>query len=435
LKTRILIYFTLIGMSLAYKSNGAIAFSYAPNGAANHINIFPARPSLEKISHLLNPSHLVNTLCELRTNNSLRRFKPELLDSVTKILRLQLYLDQYNYDEIVIGFNSGAKTIYDFNEDSRYLPGINAPEGLSSFSSDGVALSINLVPLPGQTSEVIKLNIEAQRSGPFTFKRKQFDSIPEAYHIWLKDNYTKDSVNLRIDSSYAFNIDKTDTASLGANRFCVIISKDQAPAFKLLAFNAAKTSNGAQITWDTQNEQNYTTFSVERSSDGGSVFNTLNCLKSTGAGNYNFTDSNPPAASDGYRLKITDLGGAITFSNTITLMYGNTTNTISGNISIYPNPASTLINLTIDQPAANSSLNSFTTQSIGTAPLLTANTGNAALYNIKIVSISGMVIKTATSATTTWQNNVGSLLPGTYIITVFNNTDRKLVGRRTFIKL
>lgn len=30
------------------------------------------------------------------------------LDSVTQLLRFVLYVDQYDYDDIVIGFNSGA---------------------------------------------------------------------------------------------------------------------------------------------------------------------------------------------------------------------------------------------------------------------------------------------------------------------------------------
>jgi len=72
------------------------------------------------------------------------------LDSVTKLLRLKLYIDQYNYDDIVIGFNSGASNAYDFNEDSKYMPGLDAEEGLASYSSDGIPLSVNLLPLPVQ---------------------------------------------------------------------------------------------------------------------------------------------------------------------------------------------------------------------------------------------------------------------------------------------
>ena len=431
----------LIGILPAYKSAGAASSAKISHPVLNRMSTLSNARVLKSSHsiHIAGPNISKRAAVNLnRDPNVISNYKPKpaALDSVTKLLRLQLYLDQYNYDEIVIGFNSGAKTTYDFNEDSKYLPGINAAEGLASYSSDGVPLSINLVPLPKQNPEVIKLDVEAQNSESFTFKRTQLDQIPQIYKIWLKDNYKKDSVNLRIDSDYTFNVNKSDSATFGSNRFSVIISQEPAATFKLLDFNAAKASNGAQISWDTKNEESYTIFSVERSSDGGSIFETLDSLKSTGAGDYNYTDNNPPAASDEYRLKITDLNGAVSFSNAVTLIYGNVANTISGNISIYPNPTSNIINLAINQSGNTSSTNTLTTQSTGSFPSLAASAANTnAMYNIKIVSTSGSVIKAATSSTATWQGNIASLLPGTYIITVTNNTDKKLVGRSTFVKL
>lgn len=432
----------LTGILQAFKSTGAITSAGIKTAASNNKGAFEKIRTLER-GHFVHIAHTVNKQVRKIFNHGMNRHLREnfvrnntnstALDSVTKLLRLQLYLDQYNYDEIVIGFNSGAKTTYDFNEDSKYLQGINAAEGLSSFSSDGVPLAINLVPLPKQNPEVIKLDVEAQKSVSFTFKRKQLDQIPAIYNIWLKDNYKKDSVNFRVDSNYSFTVNKADSATFGSNRFSVIISKEPAAAFKLLAFNATKDNNGAQISWDTQNEENTTAFSVQRSSDGGLVFKTLDSLKSTGAGSYSYIDNNPPAATDEYRLKVTDLNNAVTFSNTITLIYGNATKAITGNISIYPNPSSNTINLTINQAGNGSSTSTLATQSAGPFLSLAATTNT--LYSINIVSTSGAIIKTGMSSTTTWQANIVSLLPGTYIITVINNNDKKLVGRSTFVKL
>src|ERR1700733_8227494 len=97
------------------------------------------------------------------------------LDSVTELLRLKLYINRDNYDDIAIGFNSGASFAYNSNEDSKYMPGIDAPEGLASYSSDGVPLSINFLPLPAQNSEVIRLDVEAASSGNITLKRTELD--------------------------------------------------------------------------------------------------------------------------------------------------------------------------------------------------------------------------------------------------------------------
>ena len=155
-----------------------------------------------------------------------RVIRRSALDSVTRLLRLKLYIDQYNYDDIAIGFNSGASAVYNFNEDSRYLPGIDAAEGLSCFSSDGVALSVDLLPLPKQNGRRDQAGCEAQNSRTITLKRTQLDSLPKNYSLWLVDNYKRDSIDLRVDSNYVFTINKSDTATFGAWRFKVVVRQN-----------------------------------------------------------------------------------------------------------------------------------------------------------------------------------------------------------------
>jgi trimeric autotransporter adhesin len=349
------------------------------------------------------------------------------------LLRLKVWIDQYNYDDIAIGFDSAATTVYNNQIDSRYLPGIDAPEGLSCFSADGVPLSVFMVPLPKQNPLVIKLDVEAQSNGPMTFLRTELDTIPKIYDLWLIDKFKKDSVNLRTDTSYAFTVDKSDTTTFGSNRFSVVIRQSPVKAMRLLDFNATKGTTGAQVTWTTRNEENYTHFNVERSSDGGTTFKVLDSIASTGAGNYSYADKTPPAASDEYRLKITDLNGGVTYSNAVTLIYSTTTNTIVGDISIYPNPTNNFITLAINQNDSGAPTNSTPFKSTALTSL--AATTSTTVYNIKIVNTAGMVIRSASSATATWKDSVAKLSPGTYIVTVVNNSTSKLVGRSTFVKL
>jgi hypothetical protein len=353
-----------------------------------------------------------------------------LLDSVSQLLRLKMYLDPYDYDDIVIGFNAGATFTYNYNNDSEYLAGIGAAEGLASFSSDGIALSVNFLPLPKLSPDVIRLKVEAQNSGTFTMMRTELDALPKIYQLWLMDSFQKDSLDLRADSNYVFTVNKNDTSSFGNNRFKVVVREDPSLMVHLLSFNAAKANSGAQISWTTENEENYTGFALERSSDGGTTFTNLESIASTGAGNYSYTDATPPQASDVYRLQITDLNGAISYSNPITLIYGNTvTTTTAGNVNIYPNPTTGVLNLQINGGGASAS-GTLTTESL--APV---SGTPATVYNIKIVNVAGMVMKTATSSTSTWQDNVASLSPGTYVITVVNNENNALVGHSTFVKL
>jgi hypothetical protein len=267
-------------------------------------------------------------------------------------------------------------------------------------------------------------------------KRTELDSIPKIYEIWLIDKYKKDSLDLRADTVYTFNIDKSDTASFGSNRFIVVVRQNPALAVHLLDFNAVKSAGGADITWLTENEENYSQFTVQRSCDAGVTFTTLTNLTSSSVGNYSFLDKTPPVASDQYRLKMTDLNGTISYSNVITLMYGNSTNTISGNISVYPNPTNTLINLSINEGGYNSYAGISGTQgNTLTAPLVAGATTGAGLYKIKIINAMGEVIQTASTTTPTWLGNVGKLLPGSYIIMVTNSSNSQLVGRSTFVKL
>jgi hypothetical protein len=398
----------------------------------NSIHIF--NPYYKSTTRSINPGSTGSVLTSFGRQKNIDAAS---LDSITRLLRLKLYVDQYNYDDIVIGFNQGASSVYDYNTDSKYMQGLNAAEGLASYSSDGVPLSINLLPLPQQQVS-IRLDVEAENSGQVTLEKTQLDQLPANYTVWLVDRYLKDSLDLTANSTYIFNINKADTASFGSYRFCVVVRQSQTPVppFQLVDFEATKSGSDAQLVWDTKNEANTTTFAVERSGNGGTTFTVLDTLISTAAGTYRYSDKNPPVASDEYRLKITASNGVISYSGVVTLGFGSSLSSINRNINIYPNPASSVVNLTINPTPANVATTPILVQNSFSATSLAPNTSNvAAVYNIRIVNIFGAVIKTATSANETWQDNITSLMPGTYIITVFNNSTNKLVGRSTFVKM
>jgi hypothetical protein len=360
-------------------------------------------------------------------------------DPAIPLLRIRLVKDAYNYDEIAIGFDAETTTVYNNRLDSRYMEGINAYEGLSSLSADSVQLSVNIVPLPHLGPLVIRLDVEAAASGTFTLERTELDSIPAIYDIWLMDKFGKDSLDLRAATSYVFNVDKKNGATFGSNRFQVVIRQNPSLGMHLLSFEAIKASPTTQLSWKTENEENTTVFTVERSIDDGSTFFLLDTLLSNAAGAYNYTDKTPLDGSDAYRIKITDLNGTISFSNVISISFGNAVSesvTSTNNINIYPNPSNGIINLAIS-PAANTSLSLTSEKQATTATTQTffaATQGNAS-YEIKLFNVNGALIKEATSSSASWQTNVSALSPGTYIIRVTNNSDNTLVGKSTFIKL
>ena len=168
-----------------------------------------------------------------------------------------------------------------------------------------------------------------------------------------------------------------------------------------------------KVNWETENEQNYTNFTVERSNDGGKTYNIIGSIQGSGVGNYGFTDINPTNGVNYYRLKQEDIDNAITYSSIVQVQFTNQASTLAkSNISVYPNPASSILNLTISTAINNSSSS----------------------YNIQVTNSSGIMVKTLNITQPSWQWSLGSLAPGAYIIKVLNNQGGWLIGQTKFVK-
>ena len=371
-----------------------------------------------------NDLNIVNHISALKTNSAL------LSDStpVLQYMRLQLFKNTINSDDTYFGFNPSYKTQYSAIEDAPYFQGFGQVN-LCSFSSDNVPLAINKLPLPGVHSLTIHLKVSARSSGIYSLNMIDMVGIPQLFEVWLMDAYKKDSLDMRANKTYSFNLNEADTNSYGSKRFSLVIRQNPELGVHLLNFTATKATDGAQTTWTTENEQDYTNFTVERSIDGGVTYKDLSSFASSALGTYSFLDKTPPADIDRYRLKIRDINGTISYSDVATLIYGNAHDNIAKNtVNVYPNPAKSTLNLSI-VPAF--SLNPMVTQSIDA----TANTSANIVYSIKIVNNTGSVVKIATTTQLDWSYDVSGLLPGTYMVQILNNADKSLIATNKFIKL
>jgi hypothetical protein len=349
--------------------------------------------------------------------NLLLSKKPVNSGAALQYVRLQMLKDSDNVEEAVIRFENTAKNKYVIDEDSRHMAGTGGVN-FSSYTSDNITASINVIPLPKKSQTTIRLYVSAPADGLFKLEKTEQKNIPDLYEIWLKDAYKKDSLDLRNNPVYQFNILRNDTNSWGANRFSLVIRQNKALSLHLLNFTAAKTTKGAELVWKTENEQNLTNFTIERSTDNGKTFDVVGGYVSGSEGTYSLLDKNPPVATDLYRLKLEDLNGAITYSNVIALRYSTSSdNADNSAVNIYPNPAVNSINVSIVK-------NSITV----------INAPNPS-YSIKITNSTGKILKTINTAQDTWQDNINYLLPGTYIIDVTNNSDNTKVGQGKFVKL
>jgi hypothetical protein len=336
--------------------------------------------------------------------------------STNPLLELTMTMDSIHSEQTLLGFNPHSKTTYVFNEDAPHKKGAGLI-GFSSRSSDSVLMAINSMPL--QVSQTIPLNVYATNNGLYTMTMAQLTQLPMLYDVWLKDAYMNDSLDFKHNPTYAFNIDNSVPASFGTERFTLVIREDPALMVHLLSFTALRLTTGDNVAWTVENEANYTHFVVQRSTDGGKTFLALDSLVSSSMGDYSYLDTKPVQGANSYRLQMTDLNGAITYSSVITIMYANTANTLTLNgMMVYPNPTNGPMNLAIT---------------------VNSNTSNGALpspsYHIQVTNNLGVVVKSVTSAQPIWQSDVSALSPGTYFITVTNASNNSPVGKSAFVKL
>ncbi|MFI5160142.1 MAG: T9SS type A sorting domain-containing protein [Sphingobacteriales bacterium] len=333
--------------------------------------------------------------------------------TTVKMLRLQLALDSIHSDETIIAFNNQSKSTFIPSEDARYKTGTGKVT-LASLSSDNVQIAINQMPL-ALRGDTIKLQVGATASGTYSLKINALKGIPPIYSIWLKDAFTKDSVNMRTTASYSFAINTADSTTFGSKRFTLLVVQDPNLAYKLVSFDAVKAganNKQVQLTWKTQNEQNYTNFVVERSNNNGKSFDAIGgTVISSSAGSYSLLDKDPLKGDNLYRLKQEDINSTTTYSNIVEVDF-NSNNGLAGWLSCYPNPAFNNIHLSFDPKSPG-----HTT------------------YNVKVTNSSGMIVRYAVITEPNWQANISNLLIGTYLIQVTDKKDNSVVGQAKFVKL
>jgi len=344
--------------------------------------------------------------------------KPIQAAKPPQYLGLEMKRDSDNLEQTFIRFEDGAKNEFVNGEDAEHIAG-SGNVGFASISADNIDLGINHVPFPKVQQTVINLDVYAATDGRYAINRIDIKNIPDIYEIWLKDAYKKDSLDMRANASYLFDVIKSDANSSGKNRFSLVIRQNKALGLHLLDFAATKQTAGAELVWKTENERNTTYFTVERSINNGKTFEVVGGVGSSSEGTYSLMDKNPPVAADQYRLKMEDLNGTITYSKVITLIYSTGGENLATNaVMVYPNPAVSTINLAITQNTVNISKSS-------TNPS----------YSIKITNSSGKILNTAKTTDVLWQHSVSDLLPGTYVIDVVSNEDNSVVGKAKFVKL
>jgi Secretion system C-terminal sorting domain len=179
----------------------------------------------------------------------------------------------------------------------------------------------------------------------------------------------------------------------------------------LISFNAYRANKIRQVllSWVTTDESNLDNYIVERSANGSNGWEQIGKLSATNSpisSTYNFQDNAPLNGNNYYHLKILNTDGAITFSAIRLVIFNN-----SGfSINLYPNPATGLINISI-----NASINKR--------------------YTIILADETGRILQQQINAGTSthYKFDISHYATGMYYINLFDQNNR-LIEIKKFIK-
>ena len=296
--------------------------------------------------------------------------------------------------------------VYDEN-DSFDLDGLDPQVYLSSFTADGVRVSINAwssYTIPAR----IRLYVRANNSGNYTLSLEDFTNIDTSlYAINLIDNQQKDSVNMAQFSTYKFSITNAADTTQWDNRFVLSIETKPLPPYQLANFEGQKVPTGVQVAWKAINAGNYTGFTLQKL-NATNGYDSLYSIQSDSAVDYSYIDQHPIIGNNVYRLQQNGVTGQITYSAPITIGYGTVSPTTS--LSVYPNPSKSIINV---------SLSSSTTSNV--------------TYIADIYSMSGSLIMHQSVNSGKFTQDISSYKYGVYFIQL-KDLNGDLVGQTKFIK-
>jgi hypothetical protein len=133
--------------------------------------------------------------------------------------KIAIQKDSVQVDETVVAFFHTASSMYFNSQDAVYFPGYGIAS-ISSLTSDGISCAIQ--ELPYLQDNAVRLKVGASSDGTYILKLNYISQIPKSIRFWLKDKYTKDSLNMR-EGNYTFQVIKADTNTYGKGRFAVVL--------------------------------------------------------------------------------------------------------------------------------------------------------------------------------------------------------------------
>jgi hypothetical protein len=236
-------------------------------------------------------------------------------------------------DGTLAQYNNIYSAAVDFNDVIK-LGNIN--ETLSLLR-DSVMLAIERRPIIGVTDTLFfNLRKTTQRAYQFQFTATALNH--PGLSGMFKDSYTgiNTPVNLNGTTSVNFSVD-ANPASQNPNRFMVVFGPASVTPVHFTSVTAVEEGQGAEVSWNVENELNIKEYEVERSTDGID-FKDLATLNADGQDNssskYSWEDASGITGNLFYRIKSVGTAGELIYSQIVNVEAG----TVNRSLTVYPNP-------------------------------------------------------------------------------------------------
>ena len=234
------------------------------------------------------------------------------------------------------------------------------------------------------SSSVINLNwFESQNNLTFFTIERSFDGITwdSVGNVPVGITAYSDS-NLIQNTIYYYRVKAENPA--GSSYYTNISSTTTPKALpvNLVSFNAGSSGKNIELTWEVENEVNFSKYELECSSDGIS-FGNLSTIVANGKSTYSYLQTTNIYSKNYYRLKLVNKDGSFSYSNVISVITNEKEQVI-----IYPNPAKDFITVVSNNISPNSTLivqdafgrkvleKKLTNNTIGTATISTNGLSN-----------------------------------------------------------
>jgi hypothetical protein len=203
------------------------------------------------------------------------------------------------------------------------------------------------------------------------------------------------------------SIESNGNASYGTTLVGAATLNSQGTLPIILGSFSAVVDNGAvDLAWTTDIEINSDHFTVQSSTNAGATWNTVGTVAAAGNSaavlDYSFVDSHPASGTSEYRLVLVDRNGNTAYSAVKAVRIGSVTA-----VSVYPNPASEYVNVTLGGDASVSA-------------------------NIRLVNLAGQVLLEKTVANaggTTVPLTISGYPSGNYLIVITASDGSKQVNK------